>query len=391
MKVAIVHDYLYQFGGAEKCVEKWLEIYPKADIYTSFFVPSKFSSSKIITQSYEQKRIKTTILQKIFENPFFLKFQKHLFFVYPIVFSFFKVKNYDLVLISSTFCAKNIKIQNCSKIVFYCHTPTRFLWNLISKDDHKSLSIIYRILMPFLIFPLKILDQRAVKNLNRLGCIWLANSEFIRQTIKQIYKTESKVVFPPIELDKFLPIKRLNSSISTKPFYLSHGRISFHKRIDLAILACLKMRRHLKISGSSVFPAEIESLKKIVREAEKKDLTLLGLIEFVGKTNEEQLKKLMQNCEAFLFPGKEDFGIAPIEMLAGGVPIIAYKAGGALEYIIEKENGIFFEEQNTQNLIQAIQKFEAQKTWNVQNIKKTSQKFEAQKFINYFKEIQINN
>jgi glycosyltransferase involved in cell wall biosynthesis len=387
MKVAIVHDYLYQFGGAEKCVEKWLEIYPKANVYTSFFVPSKFSSSKIITQSYEQKRIKTTILQKLFKNPFFLKFQKHFFFIYPIIFSFFKVKNYDLVLISSTFCAKNVKIQNCSKIVFYCHTPTRFLWNLISKDDHKSLSIIYRLLISFLVFPLKILDQKAVQNLNRLGCIWLANSEFIRQTINQIYKTESKVVFPPIELDKFLSTKRSKLSTSTKSFYLSHGRISFHKRIDLAILACLKMRRHLKISGNSAFPAEIESLKKIVLQAEKKDSTLVGLIEFVGRTSDKQLQNLMQNCQAFLFPGKEDFGIAPIEMLAGGVPIIAYKAGGALEYIIENENGIFFEEQNVKSLIKGIQKFEVQKTWKTENIKKSSQKFSSQKFIKYFKEI----
>lgn len=381
MKIAIVHDYLYQFGGAEKCVEKWLEMYPNADVYTSFVVPQKFVNSKVITQAYKNKQIKTTILQKLFEIPFFLKFQKHLFFIYPLVFSFWKVKNYDKVILSSTFCAKNIQFENCSKILFYCYTPTRFLHNLLTEEDHQNINWFFRKTMKIFTFFLKKLDLRAVNNLNRLGAKWISISEFVQKNILEIYKTDSEVIYPPVEIDNFLAIKREKTETLEQNPYLYFGRISFHKRLDLVILACLELGRKLKIAGGASLYSEFKALQKIVTDFELKNPEKKSLIEFLGRVSDEQRDQLLQTSRAFLFPTKEDFGIVSIEAFAAGMPIVAYQDGGALEYVKPNQNGIFFEKQTVESLKQGILEFEAQKDWNTEIIKSTSRDFSAQKFV----------
>jgi len=392
-KIAIIHDYFNQFGGAEKVVEVWLEMYPEAEIFTSVFIPENFASSPSISKAWQEKRIKTSFLQGFFTSNNSnrnqkdggeiagnknLKYFKHLFWLFPIAMSFLKVCGFDFVLISSTYCAKNVNLKTNpdTKIVHYCHSPTRFLHGLVTETDHSSLGLAYRILIPFFAWWLKILDLKAVKNLNNLGCIWLANSKFIQQTILNVYKTESIVVFPPIELDRFLKNERKIEV--NQPFYLCHGRISFHKRIDLAIKACLQLKKRLLISGTSGLPQEMDLLKKIVEDAEKKDPSLKGLITFLGRTTDQEFADLMQSCLAFLFPGKEDFGIAPIEMLAAGVALIAYKAGGALEYVKDWENGVFFDEQSVESLSNAIIKFEQKNQWDVEKIKQSSLSFSRQ-------------
>ena len=379
-KIAIVHDYLFQYGGAEKVVEKWLEMYPEADIYTSFYTPDKFKSSSIYRKATVENRIKTTWLQVLFRNKLALKFFKHMFWLYPIVMSFVVVKNYDVVLISSTYCAKNARYQNCKKIIHYCHSPVRFLHGLVTETDHKSLKRIYRIIIPVFTFWLKWMDLRAVKYLNQQGCVWVGNSKFIQGLIKQVYNTDSILIYPPTEIDKFLNINRKPLSGSDE-FYFSHGRISFHKRIDLAIRACLEMGRKLKISGQAGFQKEMDDLKLIVSEYEQQNPDKVGLVEFLGRTNDEQCNQLFSKCRAFLFPGKEDAGIAPIEAFASGVPVIAYEAGGALEYLQDSTNGVFFSEQTVESLVNAIQKFEKMPIFDEKIIKESSKPFSSEKFV----------
>ena len=127
MKVAIVHDYLFQFGGAEKVVEVWLEMYPGADVFTSFFVPAKFESSDTITKAYKNGKIHTSLTQHIFKFKALKRFQKHFFWLYPLAMRLVKVSDYDLVLISSTDCGKQIQLKNNHRIIHYCHSPTRYL------------------------------------------------------------------------------------------------------------------------------------------------------------------------------------------------------------------------------------------------------------------------
>jgi glycosyltransferase involved in cell wall biosynthesis len=375
MKIAIVHDYLHQFGGAEKVVEKWLEVYPEADLYTSFYTPQKFSTSKYFEKARQDGRIYTTWLQMIL--PKIMKFYKHFFWLYPIVMSFRVVKNYDVVLISSTYCGKNVRYRNVKKIIHYCHSPVRFLHGLVTETDHRSINPILRSIIPVFTFPLKWMDLQAVSYLNKNGCIWIANSKFIQETILDVYKTKSKVIYPPIELETFLKINR--SGKKPGDFYLSHGRISFHKRIDLAILACLQTGRKLKVSGTAAFEKELDSLKNLVHDYEVENPESKGLIEFLGRTTNEKLQELMTTCRGFIFPGKEDFGIAPIEMLAAGVPIIAYKSGGALEYVQNGKNGIFFNQQSIFEVITALYSFEKTQ-FNSKTIKDSSKPFSEKAF-----------
>ncbi len=386
MRVAIVHDYLFQYGGAEKVVEKWMEMYPEADIYTCLFTSEKFKSSKLYNQANAENRIKTTWLQNIFKHNFALKFFKHFFWLYPIVMSFWKVKNYDLVLISSTYCAKNVRYENCPKIIHYCHSPTRFLHGLITETDHKSLNFVYRTFIPIFTFWLKWMDLKAVEYLNKNGCKWVANAKFIQTLIREVYHTDSVVIYPPIETQNFWEVDRKMSEMGDE-FYLCHGRISFHKRIDLAIAACLRLGKKLKIGGAAGFQKEMDDLVKIVTDFESKNPDKKGLVEFLGRTTDEQYLDLLASCKSFLFPGKEDSGMTPIEVLAAGVPVIAYQAGGALEYIQDDQNGIFFPHQEVDSLVEAILKFESKKDWDLQKIKESSIPFSAENFVSEFNKL----
>ncbi len=384
MKVAIVHDYLHQYGGAEKVVESWLEIYPEADIYTSFFTPTTFKESKQITKAHKENRIKTSWLQSFI--PKIIKFYKHFFWIYPIAMSMMKIKNYDVVLISSTYCGKNPRYENCPKLIHYCHSPTRFLHGLITETDHKTLNPIFRIVISIIKSPLRWMDLRAVKYLNKNNCVWIANSNFIKETIKQVYKTNSITIYPPINLDQFLKIKKPKKP---QDYFLCHGRISFHKRLDLAIKGCLETNNKLIIGGTSALPSETDSLKKIVTDYIRQNPRKKGLITFLGRTTQKEYLELLKDAKGFLFPGKEDFGITPIEVLASGTPIIAYQAGGALEYVENKKNGIFFKDQSISSIKNAIREFPKVK-FNPATIKKTSRPFSDLEFKKQIKKVVLD-
>ncbi len=379
MKVAIVHDYLHQFGGGEKVVEKWLQMYPDAVIYTAFFVPDQFKESPYFLSAQEEGRIKTSFLRYFLNNGVRAKnWFKKLFWLYPLAMKTVKVSGYDAVLISSVYCAKNANFKNNSRVVHYCHSPTRFLHGMKTETDHTRLPGYFKILLPFFKFWLKKLDLSAVSRLNEKGTLWLSNSKFIKGIIKKVYKTDSIVVYPPIELDNFLNIDRGSNNES---FYYCHGRISSHKRIDLAIHACMKSGKKLKISGLSSNQWEKDYLLKIVKDYESENPSNKDQVTFLGRISDEQYHINLSKCRAFLFPGEEDFGIAPVEVLASGTPVIAYKSGGALEYIRDGENGVFFDKQSTSSLVAAIQRFEEiEGSFDSKTIKETSTQFSERVF-----------
>ena len=378
-KIAIVHDYLFQYGGAEKVVEKWLEMYPEADLFTSFFVPEMFIQSAVFKKAALEGRIKTTWMNHLFRFKFMLKFQKHLFWLYPLVTSMWTIRDFDVVLISSTYCAKNIKIHNCKKIIHYCHSPTRYLHGMVRETDLKTINPILRKLIPFFTFGLKQLDLSAVKYLNKKGCVWVANSNFIQKLIQEIYKTDSQVVYPPIELNRFSSIILKVDTIN--PYYFYFGRISFHKKIEVIVEACLSSNKRVVIAGLSGFKPEMDKLRNMVQVAETLDYTKQGLVSFVEKRiTDEEVCEYLSSCRAFLFPAKEDSGMVPVEVLSSGTPVIAYGAGGALEYIQNKKNGILFTPQNAAGLIEAINQFESMGKLDVDYIKLSSQPFSEETF-----------
>lgn len=381
-RVAIVHDYMFQFGGAEKVIEHFFKLFPTADFYTSFSTPEHFKSSKELLPILTGNRIKTTWAQKIFdikihkgkvnERRLFDRYQKHLFWLYPILMRFLVVKDYDLVIISSTDCGKQITLKNNKRVVHYCNSPSRYLNGLVTGANHNKLPFVYRIFIPFFVFWLKKLDQNSVKRLASANTEWIGNSNFIRTVIKQVYGVDSIVLYPPMDLTSFFKIKRKSSEI--EDFYLSLGRISFHKRLDLMIESCLLLGRKLKIAGTSARPDEIDALKLIVEKAVKCDPSKSGLIHFLGRVSDEEYTELVRTAKCFLFPGKEDFGITPIEILASGVPIVAFGQGGALEYVRPGINGVLFESQTVDCLCNAILEFE-KSTFDPETIQKSVQNF----------------
>lgn len=384
-KVAIVHDFFFQFGGAEKVIETLYEVYPNADLYTSFIVQEKFTTSPILTSVFNKNKTFTSLLNKVFNiknskgERLFIKFQKHFFFLYPILMRFLTVKNYDLVIISSTDCAKQISLKNNVKVVHYCNSPTRYLNGLVQEIDKKSLNIIFRTILPIFYIFLKPLDLNAVKRLAKEKTQWFANSNFIQRVIWEKYKTRSEVLYPPVDLNNFLSIERKPIENKSEKYYLSFGRISFHKRIDLAIAACLQLEKKLVIGGTSALESEIEYLHKIVTDWEAKTGKKNEFITFLGRISDQEYKIHLTKAEAFLFPGKEDFGITPVECLAAGLPVIAYKEGGALEYVKDGLNGVFFDNQNVDDLVEAILKFE-NLTFKTDLIKDSSRKFSVESF-----------
>jgi glycosyltransferase involved in cell wall biosynthesis len=380
-KVAIVHDFFFQNGGAENVVEKLLEIYPQATVFTSIFINSKFGNKPLLQQAFAQNRIRTTLLQHIFcwQNNLILRYFKHFFWLYPLAMCCVAVQNFDVVIISSTDCAKQIRVKNVKKLLHYCHSPTRYLNGLVTETDHRNLGFATRLVLPLFVFWLRKLDHNAVKYLNQQRCIWIANSKFIQTVIQDIYKTESVVIYPPVEIQNYLKIDR--KSEFAEDFYLCHGRVSFHKRLDLAVLACLKLGRKLKISGTSALESQMNDLQKIVTDYEHHHPESKGLVEFLGRTSDQEVQVLLTQCRGFLFPGKEDFGITPIEVLAAGVPIVAYKAGGALEYIEDGVNGVFFDQQTVESVITGILRFESIQTWDITAIKNSSKPFSSQIFV----------
>lgn len=309
------------------------------------------------------------------------------------------------------------------RIIHYCHSPTRYLHGLVTEVDHQSLPFLYRLILPFFKWWLRLLDLNAVKRLNQKGTIWLTNSPFSQENIQKVYQVDSQVLYPPIELEHFQKLPRLyqknlteNETLNetlNEDFYYYFGRVSFHKRLDLPILACLKLGRKLKISGVSAFAGEMDKLKKLVSDFEILNPDKKGLVEFLGRLENQRRDWYLQRCKGFIFPAKEDFGIAPVEVLASGTPIIAFGQGGSLEYVIAKKgpkmeskmenstnltnleksdltketenevkiNGILFEEQTVESLSQAILDFEKVEHWNEGFIRQSVARFDQRYFV----------
>ncbi len=356
MRVALVHDYLNQYGGAEKVLENFSEIFPNAPIYTLIY------SKKKMRGAFSNKEIKTSFLQKI---PFAKS--KHRIFplLMPIATEQFDLSEYDLVLSDSASFSKGVITKPKTLHVCYCHTPPRYAWD----DSHKyikefGMSKLIKKLIPFFMNYIRIWDKEAALRVDKFIC----NSNFVADRIKKYYRKNAKVIYPPVETDKF----SIGNQEENKNYFLMVGRLLAYKKFDVAIQAFNKLGLPLKIIGSG---PEKKSMQKIANRN----------IEFLGRVSNEQLPKYYQQCRALIFPQEEDFGIVALEAMSCGKPIIAYKGGGALESVKPEENGIFFNEQTPEALIKAINSFDDKK-FNTPQIRDYALKFNKQRFKKQIKE-----
>jgi glycosyltransferase involved in cell wall biosynthesis len=326
MKLAIVHDYLNQFGGAERVVEAFHEIYPHAPVYTSIYTPDT------MPDSFKAMDIRTSFMQKF---PFLGKYFKHYLLFYPKAIESFDLSGYDVILSSSSAFAKGAKVKEGSLHICYCHTPARFVWdynNYVEKEEIPG--VLFKIL-PFAIKRLKNWDLKTNSGVSD----FIANSYNIKGKIKKFYNRESAVINAPVDVSMF----KIQGGIND--YFLIVSRLNSYKNIDLAVKVFNSTNLKLKIVGTGPHKKHLE------------ELASGDNIEFLGKVTDEELIKLYGRCRALIFPGEEDFGIIPLEAQASGRPVIAYGRGGSLETVVEGRTGIFFKDNDPASLTAAIEHF----------------------------------
>jgi glycosyltransferase involved in cell wall biosynthesis len=326
-KIAIIGDALVVAGGAERVTLFLSNIFPDAPIYTSVYLPEntcpEFKGRKIITMPLAS-RVKD-------ERTF-----KRLFPWWYLNFSYLDLRGFDIIISSSSYLAKYIRPPAGVPHICYLHNPFRFLWKPSEYSRQSSPYGLTRMAAIRILLPLaRRVDIVKTRRIDHV----IANSQNMANQIRQIYGIEADLTYPPVAIDQF------SIAESIGDYYLYAGRLISHKRADLAIQACSRLKRRLIVAGDGM---ERAALEKLGREA----------VEFVGRVSDEKLKQLYSNCRALLFPNDEDFGMVPVEAQASGRPVIAYRSGGALETILENQTGVFFSTQNVESLCDAIIKFE---------------------------------
>lgn len=329
MKIALVHDYLVQYGGAERVLECFTEIFPEAHIYTIMY------DKDLMHGVFENKKIHTSFLQN-----FPLARRKHR--IFPLLMTSaieqFDFSVYDIVLSDSSSYAKGIITSPETLHICYMHTPMRYAWDDCQKytDDFGLPSFIKK-LVPFFMNYIRVWDSVSASRVDK----FIANSNFVARRIKKYYKKDSIVINPPVSVDNFYlekePSKRGN-------YFLIVGRLITYKRHDIVIEAFNELGLPLKIIGRG---PELKKLKKIAKDN----------IEFLGRVEDEHLPKYYAACKAFIFPQEEDFGIVAIEAMAAGRPLIAYRGGDIVENMEENKTGVFIEKQTAQDVTVAVNKF----------------------------------
>ncbi len=317
--MAVVHDWLTGMRGGEKVLEEILDLYPQAEIFTLLYQKGKLSLK------IESRKIHTSFIQNL---PFTKNGHQRYLPFFPMAIEQMNVMNFDLVISTSHCAAKGvITPANCPHIC-YCHTPMRYAWDMYDKYFKRSL--------PFtLIF--NYLRQWDVVSASRVDH-FIANSAYVAARIKKTYRREATVIHPPVDLDAF-PL-----SVNNKGYYLIVSALTPYKNIDLAIKAFNENGLPLKIVGQG---AELTRLKKLA----------MSNIAFLGPVNNNMLVPIYQNCIALIFPQEEDFGITAVEAQACGKGVIALGRGGALETVIAKKTGCFFDEETVKSLLGAVDEF----------------------------------
>lgn len=341
MRVAIVHDYIKEYGGAERVLEALHEIYPNAPVFTTIYLPKFLGPHK---ERFKSWKIKTSWFQYV---PFKGKLVSPLRILAPFLFKSFDFSKFDVVIVSQTGAYNpNLIKKNGAVQICYTHTPPRYLYGYVTARDWKKNKVM-NIIGTLMNHILRMVDYKSSQNVD----YFIANSKNVRQRIQKFYRRDAKVIYPPVDTSKGLgfaaSIEKRQTSDDTgiqnknQTYYLAGGRIAKPKHIDLIVKAFEELNLPLKVFGRGFAGAKLKSSKLN--------------IEFLGEVSDEQKYELMRNAKAYVFASEdEDFGITPVEAQALGTPVIAYRSGGVLESVIEGKTGIFFDKLSVQSLKNAI-------------------------------------
>lgn len=320
LKIALVHDDLVQWGGAERVLQALSKIFPQATIYTSVFN----KDNPILYEQFKDHEVITSFIQKI---PLWKDFYRILLPLYPLAFEQFDFSGYDLVISQTTRFAKGIITKPGTKHICYCHTPPRFLWNFSQEIPPKPATLF--------LTKLRLYDQISSRRVDK----FLAGSKNAQLRIRKIYRCESEVLYPFVELNEF------TENGYDGGYYLVISRLNRYKRVDVAVEAFNKNGKKLKVVG--VGP-QLNRLRKMSS----------GNIEFLGSVTDSLLKQLILGCRGLIVTAEEDFGMSSLEAQAMGKGVIAYGVGGSLETVVEGLTGVFFKDQTPESLNKAVERFE---------------------------------
>ncbi|WP_019851349.1 glycosyltransferase [Desulfitobacterium sp. PCE1] len=361
MKVAIVHEWLTNMGGSERVISVFHEIFPEAPIYTTLFEPEK------IDLPLRNADIRTSFLQRL---PKPLRKHQRLLPFMPYAFEQFDLSEYDLVISSSHACAKGVLTRADALHVCYCYTPMRYAWDMYH-DYIAPLKGLKRWFAIWQLHEIRIWDQTNAQRVDR----FISISQSVAKRIKKHYSADSKVIAPPVNVARFRYMD------DREDYYLVVSRLVGYKRVDIAIEACIRLKRKLLVIGIG------EEEKRLKALCEGKE----NWINFLDWQSEEQVVDYLAKAKAFLFPGEEDFGLTMVEALASGCPVIAYGRGGALDILRDEETGILFEEQTVGGMVSAIERFEQLSGQNKMHspdlLRKNAEKFSIENFKEKFLEV----
>lgn len=351
LKIALVHEYLTRLGGAERVLKHLLDIYPKADIYTLLYNQDKVSSV------FPPDNIKSSFVNTF---PNWLKSKvKFLAPILPSAIESLDLSQYDVIISSTNSFAKGVITKPKSIHIAYCHAPATFLWNAFHsyrKQQRKNGFGNFMILL--LTHYLRQWDRQAADRVD----YFIANSKLTQNRIKKYYRRDSVVIYPPVDVDRLKPTKE------HKDYFLIVSQLTQYKNIDIAIEAFNKINLPLVIIGDG---PERKRLQKLAGPN----------VEIKGFLDDETTVEYYQNCRAFIFAGSDDFGIAPVESMAAGKPVLALRDGGALETIIEGKTGEFFDAPIIELLADGVRRI-TENTYDYKLIRKHSERFSTSVFIN---------
>lgn len=358
MKVALIHDYLTQFGGAERVLASLSKIFPSASVYTLLYDATKMNDC------FSGSDIRPSFLNKL---PDFIKNKKRWLLPFlPIAISAFDLSEYDLILSSSSAFSKGIRKKNGAIHICYCHSPTRFLWDY--KDDYKkenrhgALARIFlsTFLFDFIIRFLQRWDKASAEKVD----FWIANSQTTKQRIKKYYNKDSEVIYPPLTGFK------VDSTISppAKDYFLIVSRLSAYKKINLVVEAFNELQLPLVVVGVGSDKIQIEKMAG-------------DNIKFTGFISDDELAGYYANCKAFILANEEDFGLVALEAASFGKPVLAYERGGATEWLEEGVSGEFFGQQTKESIIEGARKMIVRNfSYDAERIKRKTEQFNENNF-----------
>ncbi|MDQ5913622.1 MAG: hypothetical protein QG623_241 [Patescibacteria group bacterium] len=364
-KIALVHDWLTNMRGGERVLLAMKKAFPKADIYTSVYEPEKLPEF----DKYKSQ-IRTTWLQKL---PKKLRNFHQLFPVIRVIaFRSIKLNDYDIIISDTSSDAKQVKAGENTKHICYCFTPTRYYWS--HYNDYKKdpgfgkLNILIKPIIPPFVWLMRKFDYSAASRVTQ----FVAISSKVQKRIQKYYKRESTVIFPPTDTH----LIKLNSDIKNRAGYVVFGAQVAYKRADLAIQACIKLKLDLTLIGNG---SEHQKLKELASGHDN--------IKFRTDVDDKEKSELLGTFKAMIFPQEEDYGISAIECMAAGTPVIAYKKGGARDYI-SPESGVFFKEQTLESLVDILKRFEAGEfEHEPSKVREQALKFSKEEFITKIRQL----